>query len=118
MYALRNISRLSRSAAAIQTAPKAFNAAFLKGINNATMQDKSYPQYQLATWITMICTRLLEVLQPYRPVLIRVHRDMIYFDSVDRGSGLGGFLDRIRKSTNPIRSDLSPGTRIHSGTGA
>ncbi|KAF9158487.1 atp2, beta subunit of the F1 sector of mitochondrial F1F0 ATP synthase, partial [Mortierella sp. AD010] len=30
MYALRNISRLSRSAAAIKTAPKAFNAAFLK----------------------------------------------------------------------------------------
>jgi hypothetical protein len=31
MYALRNISRLSKSAAAIKTAPKAFNAAFLKG---------------------------------------------------------------------------------------
>ncbi|KAI9232734.1 ATP synthase subunit beta, mitochondrial [Podila verticillata NRRL 6337] len=30
MYALRNISRLSKSAAAIKTAPKAFNAAFLK----------------------------------------------------------------------------------------
>ncbi|KAG0295598.1 atp2, beta subunit of the F1 sector of mitochondrial F1F0 ATP synthase, partial [Dissophora globulifera] len=30
MYALRNISRLSKSAAAVKTAPKAFNAAFLK----------------------------------------------------------------------------------------
>ncbi|KAF9216969.1 atp2, beta subunit of the F1 sector of mitochondrial F1F0 ATP synthase [Podila verticillata] len=30
MYALRNISRLSKSAAALKTAPKAFNAAFLK----------------------------------------------------------------------------------------
>ncbi|KAF9346288.1 hypothetical protein BGX26_002233 [Mortierella sp. AD094] len=30
MYALRNISRLSNSAAAIKTSPKAFNAAFLR----------------------------------------------------------------------------------------
>ncbi|KAF9583219.1 atp2, beta subunit of the F1 sector of mitochondrial F1F0 ATP synthase [Lunasporangiospora selenospora] len=30
MYALRNISRLSKSAAALKTAPKAFNAAYLK----------------------------------------------------------------------------------------
>ncbi|KAG0042602.1 hypothetical protein BGZ83_000258, partial [Gryganskiella cystojenkinii] len=41
MYALRNISRLSQSAAAIRTAPKAFNAAFLKKAGYASEAKSS-----------------------------------------------------------------------------
>ncbi|KAG0047533.1 atp2, beta subunit of the F1 sector of mitochondrial F1F0 ATP synthase, partial [Gryganskiella cystojenkinii] len=41
MYALRNISRLSQSAAAVRTAPKAFNAAFLKKAGYASEAKSS-----------------------------------------------------------------------------
>ncbi|KAG9323639.1 hypothetical protein KVV02_000582, partial [Mortierella alpina] len=46
MYALRNISRLSKSAAAIKTAPKAFNAAFLKA-PQYKQQTATAPSQQL-----------------------------------------------------------------------
>jgi len=45
MYALRNISRLSQSAAAVRTAPKAFNAAFLKKGKLPPPSIDSHPSY-------------------------------------------------------------------------
>ncbi|KAG0205981.1 atp2, beta subunit of the F1 sector of mitochondrial F1F0 ATP synthase, partial [Mortierella sp. NVP41] len=45
MYALRNISRLSKSAAAIKTAPKAFNAAFLKVSSTKKIDKKTKLHY-------------------------------------------------------------------------